>query len=172
MEAGYAISSRPCQVRSKPRNRTRASHDRLQFERYWSPVSVNSGVDGETLMDNFTDFLRIVGKKPGFYLTGDEHGYCRSISQLRTFIVGIQVGQHLRYDATALDGFTEWVCHRYRVSVGGRDWSGHILEQAGGDEVAAFQLFFEHFEEFLQERERIGTEAIKDRYVALMKEIK
>jgi hypothetical protein len=121
-------------------------------------------------MDNFTDFLRSVGKKSGFYLTPDKHGRCGSISHLRTFIIGIQTGQHLKYDATALDAFTEWVCHRYHAPMSGRDWSGHILEQAGGDEAVAFQMFFELFEEFSKERERIGSEAIRARYSALMRD--
>src|SRR4051812_10277382 len=118
------------------------------------------------IMDiTFTDFLRVVGKKPGFYLTGD-HGHCASISHLRTFIIGIQVGQHLKYDATALDGFTEWVCHRSRKIMSGQDWSGLILEQAGGDEEAAFQMFFQLFEEFSKERERIGSGGIRAQYLA------
>ncbi|HUA64675.1 MAG TPA: hypothetical protein VME24_02435 [Alphaproteobacteria bacterium] len=117
-------------------------------------------------MDDFLNILRHVGKKPAFYLTPKSDGNSKSISHLRTFIVGIQVGQHLKHDTSVLEGFTEWVCHRYGVPMGARDWSGHILERAGGDEAAAFQLFFEHFEEFLQEREQIGYEAIRQRYLA------
>jgi hypothetical protein len=116
-------------------------------------------------MDDFLNTLRHIGKKPGFYLTPKNDGNSKSISHLRTFIVGVQVGQHLKHDTSVLDGFTEWVCHRYSVPMGARDWSGHILERVSGDEVAAFQLFFEHFEEYLQERDRIGADAIRERYI-------
>jgi hypothetical protein len=92
-------------------------------------------------MENFKDFLRVVGKKPAFYLSPDLSGNCKSISHLRTFLTGVQVGQHLQVDHV-LDAFTFWVCHRYQIPMGGLDGIGYILEHAGGDEATAFDLFF------------------------------
>jgi hypothetical protein len=128
-------------------------------------LAVNSYVSNEVSMDDFTQFLRKVGEKPGFYLAPDSSGQSKSISHLKTFITGIQVGQHLKTDIGALDGFTEWVCHRYGIAMSSIGWSGLILKRAGGDEAAAFQLFFVHLEEYLREREQIGCEAIKARYL-------
>jgi len=114
--------------------------------------------------DKFIDMLRAVGEKPGFYLCPDRQGNCKSLSHLWTFIVGMQVGQTVEFDHVALDGFNEWVCFKYQTPASGMGWPGRILERAGNDETAAFQLFFEEFEEFLKERESIGTEAIKLRH--------
>jgi hypothetical protein len=119
-------------------------------------------------IESFTDFLRGLGRRPGFYLAPDKAGGCESISHLRSFITGFQVGQHLKDDSSILGHFTFWVCHRYGVSDGGMDWSGHILERADGDEAVAFRLFFELFEQYLEEREKIGPEAIQARFVAML----
>ncbi len=118
----------------------------------------------ESRVNNFTDTLRAVGKKPGFYLCPDRQGNSKSLSHLRTFILGMEVGQTVEFDHAALDGFTEWICLKYQVPMSGMDGLGRILERAGHDETAGFKLFFEEFEEFLKERESIGTEAIKLRY--------
>ena len=123
-------------------------------------------------MDDFIEILRVVGKKPAFYLTPKKDGDSKSISHLRTFICGIQVGQHLKHDTSILDSFTFWVCHHYGVPDGARDWSGHLLKQAGGDESEAFRLFFQHFEEYVKERETIGAEAIKARFIMMLERIR
>jgi hypothetical protein len=118
-------------------------------------------------MEDFKDFLRILGKKPGFYLSPGPSGSSKSISHLRTFLNGIQVGQHLKHDPSVLDAFTFWICIRYQITMGASDGFGHILERVGGDDAAAFDLFFELFEEYLQERQRIGYEEMKARYLAM-----
>ena len=70
-----------------------------------------------------------------------------------------------------LDAFTFWICHRYRVPEGGLDGLGRILEHAGYDETAAFDIFFELYEEYVRDRERLGYEEIKARYLAMVREL-
>ena len=120
---------------------------------------------------NFTDLLRMIGKRPGFYLAPDRSGDCKSIRDLCSFINGFQAAKHLKDDTSVLNEFTIWVCHHYGVPDGARNWYGHILERAGEDEAAAFQLFFEHFEDYLKEREKIGPGAIKARFIAMLEEL-
>lgn len=55
--------------------------------------------------------------------------------------------------------------HHYHEG-GSRHWRQIIREHAGGDDALAFRRFFEHLEEYLSERERIGADAIKARYIA------
>jgi hypothetical protein len=117
-------------------------------------------------MDKFIDFLRIVGKKPGFFLSPDANGHCKSLSHLRTFLAGIEIGQQLQDDQRVLDAFTFWVCHRYQVPMGGLDGFGHILNRVAYNEPQAFEIFFELLEEYLQERERVGYDEIKARYLS------
>jgi hypothetical protein len=116
--------------------------------------------------NSFIDILRAVGKKPGFYLCPDRQGNCKSLSHLRTFMVGMQVGKVVEYDHETLDGFNEWVCLKYQVPMSGMGGFGRILERTGHDEAAAFHLFFEELEQFLKERESTSVEAIKSRYQA------
>lgn len=118
-------------------------------------------------MQTFTDLLHSIGKKPGLYL-GSANS---SITHLKTLITGFQCGQRLHDDTSVLDSFTFWVCHHYGVPDGARDWSGHLLERAGGDEAAAFRLFFQHFDEYLKERETIGAEAIKARFITMLEQM-
>ena len=113
---------------------------------------------------SFLDWLRAIGAKPGMWLGRP------SISHLQTFIVGYQVGHSCKDDTMVLDGFEFWVYHRYRHG-GSMHWAQVILEQTGGDETAAFRLFFDHFEEFLRERERVGTPALKARFMTMVEEM-
>jgi hypothetical protein len=111
-------------------------------------------------MENFIDHLRAIGRKPQLYL-----GRGPSLSHLFMYIVGFQSGKLSPDDTSALDSFEFWVYHHYRAS-GSTHWSSIILEHADGDEALAFRRFFEHLEEYLSERERIGADAIKARYIA------
>ena len=119
-------------------------------------------------MPTFTDLLHQIGKKPGLYLGSAN----RSITNLDTFITGFQCGQAWNYDTSVLDSFTYWVCHHYQVPDGAMNWSGHLLQRAGGDEAAAFRLFFVHFDEYLKERETIGPEAIKARFISMLEQMR
>jgi len=119
--------------------------------------------------DKFTDLLRAIGKKPGFYLAPDKCGRCESIRALKNFVLGLQMSQWTKDDGVLAE-FTFWVCHHYGVPDGAMDWYGHILERAEWDEVAAFRLFFEHFEEYLKDRETIGAEGIKARFTAMLQQ--
>ena len=47
------------------------------------------------------------------------------------------------------------------IAEGPMNWRDHILERANGDEAEAFRLFFEHFNEYVNERGKIGPEGIK-----------
>jgi hypothetical protein len=118
---------------------------------------------------NFKDFLRMVGKKPAFYLSPYRGGNCKSIRHLKTFLNGVQVGQRrqLQDDEGVLDAFSIWVCLRYQESEGARDGLSHILEHAGGDEEVAFNMFFGLLEEYFEERERLGHDEIMARYLAM-----
>lgn len=119
-------------------------------------------------LDTFTDVLRVVGKKPGMYLTPNRRGDCRSLSSLHSFILGFEMAQFIKGDSGVLGEFTFWVCHRHGVVSG--SWYSQILERTGWDEEAAFRLFFEYFKEYLSERDQIGPEAIKARFMALIDE--
>src|SRR5262245_23004542 len=100
-------------------------------------------------MNSLIEILRGMSKRPGFYLTHSP----ATIGQLRTFLVGVQVGRRCGNDLTVLDAFDEWVLWRHGVPELSADWSGHILHQASGDDEAAFHLFFKYLEEYLVERE-------------------
>jgi hypothetical protein len=115
------------------------------------------------MQQSFLEYLRAIEKRPGMYLGGP------SISHLQTFIMGYQMGRCGTDDTTVLDGFDFWVYHRYRHG-GSRSWAQELLKQAGGDEAAAFDLFVAHFDEYLEERERIGTPAIKARFMTMQKD--
>jgi len=123
------------------------------------------------LRENFTDLLRIIGKRPGLHLAPDKDGYCDSIRELYSFILGFEMAQVVDDDTSVLNAFTFWVCHHYGVPDGSRNWHGHILERAGGDDAAAFRLFFELFEEYLKDREAVGPEAIQARFIAMLEEL-
>ncbi len=47
------------------------------------------------------------------------------------------------------------------------DWAGHIGRHCGEDDVAAFRLFFELLEEYVRDREQLGADAIKARYMEM-----
>ena len=106
----------------------------------------------------YVENLRAIGQKPGFYLGQP------SLSHLFAFIVGFQSGKLCPDDTSALDSFEFWIYHRYGES-GSRHWQQIIHEHADGDDAVAFRRFFEHLEEYLAERERIGADAIKARHM-------
>ncbi len=83
------------------------------------------------------------------------------MSELQSFIIGVQVGRECGKDPMALDVFNVWVHWRYGVRGLDLSWSSLILKRAGGDEEAAFKLFFRYLEEYLVEREQLGAEGIK-----------
>jgi hypothetical protein len=107
---------------------------------------------------SFVDHLRIISQKPGFYLGQP------SLSHLFAFIVGFQTGKRCPDDTSVLDSFEFWIYHHYGES-GSRHWQQIIRDHAGGDDAVAFRRFFAHLEEYLIERERIGADAIKARYM-------
>ena len=109
----------------------------------------------------FVDKLRDIGQKPGLYL-----GQSPSLSHLFSFIVGFQSGRMCSDDTSVLDSFEFWVYHHYSET-GSRHWQQIIRQHAGGDDALAFRRFFEHLEEYLAERERIGSDAIKARYMQI-----
>jgi hypothetical protein len=122
---------------------------------------------------SFADILRKVADRPALNLAPDEDGGCESLRSLFSFILGYEMGRSFHeYDTSILKDFTAWVCHRYGVDEGPRNWYGHILERAGGDEVAAFQLFRRHFEEYLRDLETVGPSEIRARYAAMLKQLR
>ena len=67
-----------------------------------------------------------------------------------------------------LDSMTYWVCTRYGVPYSSMDWSGILWRQCDEDDEAAFCLFFELLEDYVRDREQLGAEGIKSRYIAMM----
>src|SRR5258706_16457971 len=119
------------------------------------------------------ELLRAIGKRPAFYL-GDGQRNCFSIWQLRSFLVGFQCGsrRHPALDGDdILDSLMFWVCMRYRVPDGPMDWAGHIWRQSGENDEDAFRLFFELFEEYISDREQLGSEGIKTRFLKMLDEL-
>lgn len=101
--------------------------------------------------------LRQIGKRPGFYLTFP------SIWQLNSFVNGWKCGGRQAYEGDEiLDEMSMWVCTRFNVSMGAGNWALHLLWQSGEDEKVALNLFFELFEEYIKDRERLGPEGIKE----------
>lgn len=118
------------------------------------------------------DLLRHVGKKPGFYISGFPSGSV-SILHLRSFLVGYQCGRGQPAEGDdILDAMTYWVCARYGVPYSSADWSGILWQQCGKDDEAAFGLFFVLLEEYVRDRERLGAEGIKSRYMEIIKQKK
>lgn len=124
---------------------------------------------------NLLELLRAIRKRPAMYLSQQpQNGY--SIWQLTTFITGFQSGSigrkpHQEGDLI-LDAFTFWVCARFGVAGGAMGWAGHIWRHCGEDNEAAFHRFFELLEEYVKERERLGSEAIKNRFMQMMNKIR
>ena len=79
---------------------------RKHLEKYPEPESFP--------LNNFTDVLRMIGKKPAFYLAADHRGNCRSLRELQSFISGYEMAQGVQGDTSVLGEFTFWVCHRHR----------------------------------------------------------
>jgi hypothetical protein len=120
-------------------------------------------------MQNFIEMLRVIGRKPGFDLGSAN----QSITHLKTFTTGFQCGNAIqKLDTSILDTFHFWVHHHYHVPDGPRDWSATLLDVAKGDDALAFRLFFEHFEEFLKEREKIGDAAIKAHFIEMLAQMR
>jgi hypothetical protein len=119
-------------------------------------------------MLSLLELIRAVGKKPGFYIGGLPSGSV-SISHLRSFLVGYECGRVQPAEGDdILDSMTYWVCTRYGVPYSSMDWSGILRRQCGEDDEAAFLLFFELFEEYVRDRERLGAEGIKTRFMEMM----
>jgi hypothetical protein len=71
-----------------------------------------------------------------------------------------------------LDALTFWVCKRYGVPDGPMDWAGHLWRQSGEDDEAAFRLFFELLEDYVRDREQLGPEVIKARFLQMLEQRK
>jgi hypothetical protein len=94
-----------------------------------------------------------------------------SIWHLRSFIVGYQsgsIGGGSHQENNILDAFIFWVCTRFDVPDGALDWSGHIWRHCSEDDEAAFRLFFELLEAYVKDRELLGPEAIKARFMEML----
>ena len=74
----------------------------------------------------------------------------RSLERLHAFICGFLEGNPSA-DDHCLDGFTEYVCARYNISVS-RNWST-IIPFFCGSEQEAFQCFVRLFYEFNEQRD-------------------
>jgi hypothetical protein len=120
------------------------------------------------------EVLRAIGKKPAMYI-GDFPRNRFSIWHLKSFIVGFQSGSigrgKYQEDDVILDVFTFWFCTRIKVPDGPSDWSGHLWQHCKKDDEAAFRLFFELFEEYLEERAKVGPEVIKARFIKMLEQI-
>lgn len=90
-------------------------------------------------------------------------GQAGSIGHLRTFITGFYLGQPLTNSEDILECFTTWVAEHYRVAPGAKSWSIILLEQAGNDDSAAFELFYKHLDSYLDDRAAIGCVGIQAR---------
>ena len=114
------------------------------------------------------ELIRAIGKKPGFYISGSLSGSV-SILHLRSFLVGHQCGRGQPAEGDdILDGMTYWVCARYGVPCSSMDWSGILWRQCGRDDQAAFRLFFELLEEYVRDRDQLGTDGIRTRFMEMM----
>lgn len=124
---------------------------------------------------NLLELLRAIQKRPAMYI-GDQSRNRYSIWHLTSFITGFQSGSIGRgpYQEgdSVLDAFTFWVCTRFGIPDGAMDWAGHIWRQCGEDDEAAFRKFFELLEEYIKDRERLGPEEIKSRFMQMMDKIR
>jgi hypothetical protein len=120
------------------------------------------------------EVLRAIGKKPAMYI-GDFPRDRMSIWHLMSFVVGFQSGSAGRGkyhdDDVVLDAFTFWICTRFGVPDGTMNWAGHIWKHCDEDDEAAFRKFFELFEEYLEERAKVGPEAIEARFMNMLKQM-
>jgi hypothetical protein len=116
------------------------------------------------------ELLRAVGKRPGLYIGGLSPNSF-SIWHLWSFLSGYQCGgrHHPVLDGDdILDGLTFWVCTRFGVPDGSMNWACHLWRQSGENDEAAFRLFFELLEEYVKDRELLGTETIKVRFMEML----
>jgi hypothetical protein len=71
-----------------------------------------------------------------------------------------------------LDSLTFWVCTRFGVPGGPMDWAGCLWRQSGENDEAAFRLFFELLDEYVRDREQLGPEIIKTRFLQMLEQQK
>jgi hypothetical protein len=113
------------------------------------------------------EMLRAIEKRPALYI-GDHDQHRFTIWHLHSFYVGFQTGRHGAGEPDmTLDALTFWVCLRYKETMGAADWSTLLLRQSNNDAEAAFRLFFELFEQYIADRERLGYEGLKASYLAM-----
>ncbi|WP_445631049.1 hypothetical protein [Nostoc sp. DSM 114167] len=99
-------------------------------------------------MNDFSTLLQKIKENPVMYIDKP------SITSLRSFLGGyidglITLG-FTTIDSCGMEGFQEWIQERAKTNVS-QSWAGIILSYSGS-ERAAFNRFFEEFEQFLKQK--------------------
>lgn len=116
------------------------------------------------------ELLRAIGKRPAMFLAAPGRRPF-SIWHLKSFLVGYECGRldgQARDGDDILDSLTFWVCTRYNVPDGAMSWAGHLWRQSGEDDEAAFRLFFELLEDYVRERQQLGADTLKSRFMEML----
>jgi hypothetical protein len=117
------------------------------------------------------EILRAIGKRPMMYIGDPIRNRC-SVWHLQSFVVGFQSGRfgHVDDDDLILNGFDFWICTRYRINLSA-NWPGLLWLQSGKDDEAAFRLFFELLDDYLRDRELLGPDVLKARFMQMIEEL-
>jgi hypothetical protein len=123
---------------------------------------------------NLLEVLRAVGKRPMVYFGLTTRKRC-IVWHLESFVVGWQTGRagtgvYLEGD-DILDVFFFWLCLRFDFpdGYGTMSWADILSQQCKGDDEAAFRMFFEVLEKYIQERAEIGPAALEANFRELSK---
>ena len=100
-------------------------------------------------MNNLTRLLQNIKKNPVIYIDKPSITYLRSF--LDGYIDGLITLGFTDITSCGMEGFQEWIQERAKTNVT-QSWAGIILS-CSGNERAAFNRFFEEFEQFLKQKD-------------------
>lgn len=109
-------------------------------------------------MNNLTTLLQKIKENPVMYIDKP------SITCLHSFLIGyidglITLG-FTTINSCGMEGFQEWIQERAKTNTT-QSWAGIILSYSGS-ERAAFNKFFEEFEQFLKQKDDSKTQKSED----------
>lgn len=113
---------------------------------------------------SFTEHLRGLKRRHGFHLKEPE------ISALYNYLRG---WEDAIYDGTRsenINGFRYWLCCKYLLP-DSQNWDTILLDLSDQDELRAFEMFFDELDDYLKDRDSIGDDAIRNRFVSLHNQI-
>ncbi|MEH2221736.1 hypothetical protein [Nostoc sp.] len=109
-------------------------------------------------MNNLSRLIQKIKENPVIYI--DKPSITCLHSFLTGYIDGLITLGFTDIDSCGMEGFQEWIQERAKTNLS-RSWAGIILS-CSGSEGAAFNRFFEEFEQFLKQKDDLKIQKIED----------